>query len=502
MKSSGSPKQRTPRGQFAKLPRAAYIWGGITAAFIILLAVMFFVGNSGGNSSYPLLLIYNRADKEIYVQRTAFTNTLHAASFEYEFLSTDANEIPESISGRDVVVMGIGKDSFALMRDIAEDELKTANRGGNNILGFILVDPAYPGNMSVEKYDSSFPKCEVAFFGFGKTASETSGMSDIRRLFERMSGVDTVYGAYATRGSLASSRIYSSADQKRYLSLYNDQSYETLINSPIFQSELAGYLAGTYGTKLSYGRINSWFVLESMGIVFGIASLFMFLFFIPVPERKGISFDKIGDDGMAAIVNMGLAIWFGVVIVAGLMIPFTAHYVKYVLLLCPTFMMLVMFVMRLGFMLTNKVKYSRRKQGLIRTAAAGAAALMLFIFIWLPFSSGYHDHSAKRIVITICIFIIDFFVTTCLGFIDKKSRAAGENGCSYFGNIFYPIEMLIPAGTALVVSFLGMGTLLMAIRGLLIVIVPFVLSYPVKRISDNVMVAGLVHAVSAALLIL
>ena len=57
MRSSGSPKQRTPRGQFAKLPRAAYIWGGITVAFIILLAVMFFVGNSGGGKSTICSLI-------------------------------------------------------------------------------------------------------------------------------------------------------------------------------------------------------------------------------------------------------------------------------------------------------------------------------------------------------------------------------------------------------------------------------------------------------------
>ena len=100
------------------------------------------------------------------------------------------------------------------------------------------------------------------------------------------------------------------------------------------------------------------------------------------------------------------------------------------------------------------------------------------------------------------IFVMDVIIVTCLGYADKKSRAGGQNGCSYFGNFLYPALMLIPSATAIVISFLGMGSFLAAFRGLLIVLIPFLLSYPVKRTSENVLFAGIVHAIAYSLLIL
>jgi len=502
MKSSGTQKKRDSRGKMTKLPRAAYIWGGITAAFILMLFILFMVSGSGASDTHPLLLIYSRTETDFRIADPAFENTVHAAGFEYKIISSSANEIPSDIQGRDVVVMGVGEDSFALMRDIYENELGTANPGQNSITGYILVDPKYPGNLSVERYDFSHPDCPVAMFGFGKKAGNTDTMSDVRRLFERMSGVDTVYGAYATRGAIMSSRVYFSADQNRYLSLYDDLGYTVLLNSPSFQSDLASYLASTYGTTLKMGRLNSWFILLVFGVVMGIASLLMFLFFVPVPERRGISLEKIGDDGMAAIVNMGLTIWFAVLIVAGCIIPFTRHYVKYVVYLSPLFMMLVMVLMRTGFALTNKIKYRRDKQGVIRTLTASVLVTGFFVAIWLIIKHGNTTSSGKMKVVAITSFLLDFLVVSLLGFIDKKSRAGGENGCSYYGNIFYPLELLIPSGTSLVISFMGMCDLYTAIRGMLIVIIPFICSNLVKRISDNVMFAALCHSVIFTLLLL
>ena len=498
MKTSGAPKKRDTK--LKKLPRAAYIWGAVTAVFVAVLFVLYYLSQVPAEGTHPLLLIYDRTAKDYYISEPAMTNSLKAASFEYEVITSDKNEIPSDISGRDVVIMSIGEDSFALMRDIVEDELGTANTGNNNILGYILVDPKYPGNLSVEKYDYSHPSCEVAMFGFGKEVSGTGSMGDVRRLFERMSGVDTVYGAYATRGSIISSRIYSSADQKRYLSLYDEMNYTTLLNQSVFQSELAGYLATTYGYPISFGSLNSWFVFGFAASLFGLAALLMFLFFIPVNERKGISFEKVGDDGMAAIVNTGLAIWFGVLIVAGYIIPYTVRYVRYIIEFAPLFMMFVMVLMRIGFMLTNKIKYKRDRQGVLRTLAAAAAVSAYFVACWLLVTGGHG--MGNRLWIVVASAVLDLIIVTLLGYIDKKSRSAGENGCSYFGNIFYPIQLLIPAGAAVVVSFFGFGSLNTAVCGLLIVAIPFVCSNVVKRISDNVLFAGLVHGLVFALLLL
>lgn len=495
------PKRKSaPRGKFKKLPMAAYIWGVITLICVILMAVLYSNSSKGVTDDCPLLIIYTRNDKSFYISEPSFSNSIHAAGFDYVITDDPNNEIPESITGRHVVIMGVGTDSFTLMRDINENTLGTANKGGNNILGYILVDPKYPGNISMEKYDYKHPSCEVAMFGFGKSESSTSGMSDVRRLFERMSGVDTVYGPYASRGWLPSSRIYSSADQKRYLSLYDRMTYSMLFNLSEFQSELAGYLATTYGQTIDYGRINSWTILSTAGILFGIASLFMFLFFIPVPERRGISFEKVGDDGMAAIVNMGLAIWFGVLIIAGYMIPYTRGYVLYLMEFAPLFMMLVMVIMRASFILTNKIKYTPSKVGFVRTLAASAGVISVFVFSYLLITGGRSLGTRTDLVWITAI--MDFLIVSALGFIDKKSRAGGENGCSYFGNIFYPIELLIPAGTAAVISFFGLGDLNSAMICLLSVIFPFICSNAVKRISDHVYLAGLTHAVVFALLIM
>lgn len=469
---------------------------------MLILFILFFVSRAGAPDGAPLLLIYTRTADKIYIAEPGFLNSIHNAGFDVELIDSKANAIPEDYVGRSIVVMGIGSDSYALMRDIYLDELGTANKGKNNILGYVLVDPAYPGNLSVECVDSTHPDCNVAIFGFGKKAGDVNDMSDVRRLFERMSGVDTVYGAYAQRGTLFASRIYVSANQIRYLSLYDKMSYTMLMNSPVFQNELAGYLGTTYQTSPSLGRINSWYIFLTMGALLGFASILMFLFFIPVPERRGISFDKIGDDGMAAIVNMGLAIWFGVIIVAGSLIPVTKNYVKYIVWLAPLCMIAVMVVMRTGFMLTNKIRYNRSPFGVIRTFVPAVVIAGYFTALWLIVRSGNLVTDTKRIVIAVTVFIADFLAVTLLGYIDKKSRAGGENGCSYFGNIFYMAELLIPPATALVISFMGMTDIYVAMRGIIMVVAPFLCSYPVKRISDNVAFAGLVHAIVSALLIL
>ena len=470
--------------------------------FIILLYVLFFLAGSKADPSRPLLLIYTRSEGEVYIMEPAMTHSLNAAGFDYKMVRDSENKIPEDIRGRDVFIMGIGNDSWTLMRDINEDELGSANKGKNNIKGYIMLDPKYPGNLSMERYDTDSPSCDVAVFAFGKEAKDTSSMGDARRLFERMSGVDTVYGAYAKRGAFLGSRVYVSANQKRYLSLYGDMPYTMLLNSPSFQSELAGYLGTTYGNEVSFASINAWFIFLFAGTLFALAFIFMFLFLIPVPERHAIKAEKTGDDGMAAIVNLGLAIWFGVIIVAGFIIPYTKEYVRYVICFAPLFMILVMVLMRLGFIFTNKIIYKADRQGALRTMAAAAVLLSFFIVMWLFVRSGNISYGTRKLLILGGVFLLDFLLAFALGYIDKKSRAGGENGCSYYANPLYLPELLIPAGTALVISFMGMGTTFTAIRGLALVLVPYILSLPVKRISANVVFAGLVHAVSFGLLLL
>lgn len=502
MRSSGAVKHRDQRGKLQRLPNTAFITGGAAVLFILILYILFFMAGSNADPSRPILLIYTRSEREVYVMEPAMTHSLKAAGFDHRLVRDKENKIPEDIKGRDVFIMGIGHDSWTLMRDINEDELGSANSGKNNIRGYIMLDPKYPGNLSMEHYDTVEPACDVAVFAFGKEAKDTSSMGDARRIFERMSGVDTVYGAYAKRGVLFGSRVYVSANQRRYLSLYGDMPYTMLLNSPSFQSELAGYLGTTYGNEVSFGSINAWFILLFAGVLFALASIFMFLFFVPVPERRAIKAEKTGDDGMAAIVNLGLAIWFGVIIVAGFIIPYTREYVRYVIFFAPLFMILVMVLMRLGFIFTNKIVYKTDHSGLPRTLAAALILTAFFTVMWLLVRSGNITCGTRKLIILCGVFLLDFILATALGYIDKKSRAGGENGCSYYANPLYLPELLIPAGTALVISFMGMGSTFTAVRGLMLVLIPYILSLPVKRISANVAAAGIVHAISFGLLLL
>ena len=58
----------------------------------------------------------------------------------------------------------------------------------------------------------------MAIFGFARKAGSLDEMSGAQMLFERLSGVDTVYGVPARTGGALSSEVFVSADQTRYLS--------------------------------------------------------------------------------------------------------------------------------------------------------------------------------------------------------------------------------------------------------------------------------------------
>jgi len=498
-KNTGNTVVR-PQGR-RKLPLTALVSIIIAALCIGMLFILYGVSNSGESPENPYVLMYIEDQRAFpYV---SMRNSIHASGFNYALIDSgeayaDDGEtfiIPTRFEDKKVVIMCVGKDSFKCMSDLNK---------ASNVEGFILLNPTYPGNAAIEGFGTDNPSKEVAIFSFADNNASLLNMSDARMLFERLSGVDTIYGTPIKRGGAFASTVFISNNQKRYLSLSHWSSGEMLmLSSPVFQNELSGYLGITYGEGASYGRVNSWFVLEFLGILLSFACICLFLFFLPVPNGSGFDFEKKGSDSFAAIINLGMAIWFPVLVIAGSLIPKVSDYVKYIVYLSPILMLFLMMLTRLGFIIVNKTAFERRDKRILNVFIV-AVAEILWLFATLLLLTNLSEKSAdtNKMVVVLSVFLLDTICSAALCYADTKSRFSGQGGCSYYGNPIYFLEMLIPAVATLVFALLFSkdNLVVVATYGLFLVILPFILSLPIKRNSDSFEIAGLVHGITTAIL--
>lgn len=487
-----------------KLPVPAWISAGIAGAMVIVLFVLYLIAAAGAPDSDRVALFYN-ADESTF-PHVSMRYSLAQAEFDCVVLSPDECKtkgedgkyvIPSKYSDDEVVIIAAGPDSFKVMSDIGPSA---------NVLGYCLIMPEYPGNAALAGFDSKSPACDIAIFACDSNAHSVEELNGSQMLFEKISGTDTVYGTPALSGGSMSSKVFISPSQNRYLSLCPTQmDIRSYMYSSSFQSELAGYLGLTYTGTEAYTSVNAWFIARMAAIIITIAGLLMFLFFIPVSKPdKG---DKLlkGRDSLAAIIFAGISLWIGLTVAVMTMIPAVSRYPKYIIIFSPAVLIIGMFFARIGFFLTNKIQYKRRRgESFWKFLIAGVVeVLLVFASVLLFTDIKYRDRSSLVWMFAVMVLLLDSAVVSMLVTIDKKSRFAGEGPGSYLGNPIYFAETLLPAVGGLVMAFINkdFSILRYSIAGIAVAALPYLAAQTIKRSSDYAELAGAVHGIIMALLV-
>ena len=200
-----------------KIPKLAWVSLALSFVLAALMFVMYVMSLNSAKNTRKTLLIYSDGTT---IPMVSMRNSLASAGFDFDVVSPDKHSsrpdffytLPEDYKNEEVVVCAIGKDSFKVMNDLLDS-------GNGNIEGYILIDPEYPGNIALEGYTSDYPGVPCAVFGFEHKAKSTTDLSGSQMIFEKISGVDTMYGHPTQRGKIFPSLVYISPNQMRYLSL-------------------------------------------------------------------------------------------------------------------------------------------------------------------------------------------------------------------------------------------------------------------------------------------
>ena len=466
----------------------------VAVVAIVILFVLYLVSFSGENRRNPIVL-FSGAEGNFPV--VSMQNTLHRAGFDLQRTEEGFELDPD----REYILVSVDGNAVSDM---------AAYRDTDNVLGFVLVCPTIPSEGLPSGFDSSEPSKDIAIFAGKDNSSEVVSMSEPRVIFERISGVDTVFGIPTTRGGLFASECFVNTAQNRYLSMssFAVKDSSGLIRSPLFQNELAGYLSITYKDATvkdaSFAGINFWFVfavIASFAAVFGISVYLMLLPVVvsdikqeKVPAREKIAVAAIG----------GISLAFAVGVVAMVFMDRLRAYSSVILAFLPLVFMAILTASRFGFIIFNKDDY-KSKSSDKRTAfmCVSVALAVLFILLITGDLGTYYSHISAPLTAAVA-FVPDLLCATCLLYADRKSRSIGEGGCSYFGNRVIFLLMLIPAVFAVVFGliFSQHEIMLAGFRGLFTVLLPFICLVPLRRHTDKSLLPGILHGVLFAISVL
>lgn len=506
MKKNTLPYEKKPvKRTVGKIPKAGLISLVVSFVMALVLIILFFASSAGEGEAGSYVLVYGRSSLNGPFPYISLRNSLLAADHDLAVLENDeemnddrtAYVVPEKYRTRNIVVLTLAPNGFDIMKDLTSDE-KNAN-----VKGFVMINPSYPGNAALEGYSADVPDADIAFFGFKDSDPTPDDMSDVRTIFERMSGNDTVYQVATSGGGLFKSTGYYSVNQKRYLNLSNvTQGRSALLQNPVFQKELAEYIGLTFCGEYNSARVSVWFVLVLISLFLGLASMFFYLFFRPVLSVRNIDVLHKGRESLAEILVLGMSVWLPVLVIAGSFISYTESYVKYLVIISPEILFLVMILPRLRFLLSKQNKWERHDINLVRTFSQMALFIVMYTAVCLVFTDmSVSESSTSKLIWIAGIFACDTVLISLIALIDKKSRFVGEGGASYFGNLRYFLEVLIPPVATLIfaVIFARTKLALVAAYTLLSITVPYFAANEIRKSTDAFEVAGLVHGIMTAM---
>lgn len=490
-----------------KIPKLAWVSLALSFVLAALMFVMYLMSLNSAKNTRKTLLIYSDGTT---IPMVSMRNSLASAGFDFDVVGPDKHSsrpdffytLPEDYKNEEVVVCAIGKDSFKVMNDLLDS-------GNGKIEGYILIDPEYPGNIALEGYTSDYPGVPCAVFGFEHKAKSTTDLSGSQMIFEKISGVDTMYGHPTQRGKIFPSLVYISPNQMRYLSLTTMKvTLSGLIASPSFQSELAQYLGTTYGTGYSSAKVVLWMAGMAFALFMSIALLALFLFMVPVslPDKEGR--DLKARNSLGAIIFLGVSGWIALCGAVTTFIPQWGFVSTYIALYSPVLIVALMAIAQIKLLLSNKVKYARRDYGFtIFIASIVTGILELMILAGAALNLTNIEKALKddiNPIAALIVFVIMSLSAVALIFADKKSRFSGMGPSAYFGSVMYFIEALIPPVVMLVMGLIQKNEeiVMASLSGIALGIVPFGCVIPIKRISDFYEITGLIFGIAAALIVL
>ena len=489
-----------------KIPKMA--WYALLLAFVMAAAlfVMYFISFIGTKDAKRTLLIYNDGST---IPEVSLRNSLAASEFDFEIIEPGKHvddqsyvyELPKGYTKDKVVVCAVGKDAFKVM-----DDLITSNP--ENIEGYVLISPDYPGNASLAKYTEDNPDVPCAIFGFDSNAKSSNDLTGAQMIFEKISGVDTMYGHPTKRGKMFSSKVFVSPNQKRYLSLYStDIGTSGLISSINFQNELSQYLGTTFGKGFSSSRIAVRQMILIIAVFLSVASLALFLFMVPVAVPEKARKELKGRDSLGAIIFLGLSGWLALTGIVLTFIPQVKMYAKYVALYAPVLIIALMALAQLKLIMSNKFKYSRKDDGFpifLASIFIGVVEIMVIVGTSLNLTNIEKAfRNSANWVNALIVFIVMSLSAVALILSDKKSKASGQGRTAYFASPAYFIESLVPSAVLLAISLMQ-GNKDLAVYsavGVGISVLPCVCAIPIKRISDYYEVSGLVFGIIAGIVV-
>lgn len=490
-----------------KIPKTAWFALGLSLVMAIFLFVLYGMTFSGSENAGKTLIIYSDGSD---ISEVSLRNSLAAAGFNYEIVMPDKKsskpdyvyDLPEGHKKDEVVICSVGSNAFKVMDDLL-------NSGKENIRGYILIDPEYPGNVSLEGYNSDHPSVPCAVFGFDSTARSSTELSGSQMIFEKISGVDTMYGHYTQRGRIFPSKVYVSSNQMRYLSLVGRKAgVSGLLSSPSFQNELAQYLGTTFGKGYSSSRITFWTVGVLFSMFMAVAALAMFLFMVPVSVPDKGARELKGRDSLGAIIFLGISGWLALCGAVMTFIPQTLSLTVYVALYSPAAIIAMMAFAQIKLLLSNKVKYNRKDYGFtIFLASVITGVVELTILAASALNITNVEKTIKNDanpIAALIVFVIMSISAAALILADKKSRFSGQGASAYFGSPLYFLEALLPAAVLFVLGLIQENVELMraSLGGIALGILPFGCVIPIKRISDFYEITGLIFGLVAALIVL
>ena len=485
---SGARRLRTK-----KIPLIAKIAAGVSFAMCILMLILFLIAKGSFSGSKTAVVIgmdgYN-------VQELSFKYAIASAGFEPVFID-EADDI-SGVKDDSIVVIAIGPDSFGIMDSML----------GNaeiNALGFCLIDPSYPGNAATEGYSTVSPDVPIAIFGFDSDMEDPATLPDPALIFERISGVDTVYGEPAGTGGASSYKIFASPDMQRFLYLATDtKDLTSMLESTSFKTEIARFLALRFDGDYDPAGVNSWFILRILALFIGLAALLVFLFFIPVPTPDKGEKRLKGKDSLALIIVTGAGEWLALCTVVFDIIPQTKRFAPYIVILAPACLIFLMFILRAGYYLSNKTSFERRQEKITNYLITAILEVLLVLTALLVFTDIAEESKPTHAWLSSgAILLLNTFTVYALAAVDKKSRFSGEGAASYFGNPLYLLDTMLPSAAGIIAA-LALGEkafLTVSLTGLAIASLPYLASQTIKRSSDFCLLAGIVHGIISAMLV-
>lgn len=383
---------------------------------IIGLAVLCFAGI--GKTSNDVTVSFVGFDRDTVIPNS-FVNSLNKAGFDVDTTLWDYEEnLIEEYGSNPLIIVVAGEKSLETVASYTDYD---------SVLGFVLIDPTYPGNMAMSEFGSDFPRQDVAIFMPYDDSKTIGDMPDGKLIYERLSGDDTLYGNKIKHNSRFSSTVYISSNQKNYLSVsafkFTDDATLMMLN-PVFQNEFVQYLGTTYYRYCSEDYKSSMvftrYLMEVIYIFFGICGLLLYMYAATRRtddiERKRFAISSVDRSGVGVVFKV---ISYIVIILYIVLVPVSYFFIKDYEIMACVFGLLPVLAALYQYIITKKSGNLMRADSiavkdanLIEVVLSFIVQpLLLFLVLFSIAGNNLSKLSIFDIVFVVVLMILDFCVS-------------------------------------------------------------------------------------------